>query len=80
MRFFRQQHLAIGLAFASGMGALLEAQNAAAPQAVVTIDAVTDSQHLREGIHIKAGAATLRFTALRDDIIRVRISPGETLP
>ena len=80
MRFFRQPHLAVALAFASGMGSLLAAQNTAAPQAVVTIDAVTDSQPLREGIHIKAGAATLRITALRDDIIRVRISPGELLP
>ena len=45
-----------------------------------TLEAVTSSQPLRDGIEIQASAATLRITALRDDIIRVRISPNSTLP
>ncbi len=45
-------------------------------QPTTTIDAVTGSQPLRDGIEIQAGSAVLRITALRDDIIRVRISPG----
>ena len=49
---------------------------AAASQSGATLDAVTSSQPLRDGIEIQAGSATLRITALRDDIIRVRIAPG----
>ncbi len=46
----------------------------------VTIEAVTASQSRRDGVDIQAGAATLRITALRDDLLRVRIAPGSTLP
>ena len=45
-------------------------------QPATTIDAVTGSHPLRDGVEIQAGSAILRITALRDDIIRVRISPG----
>ena len=44
------------------------------------LEAVTGSQPLQNGIQIQAGPAQLRITALRDDIIRVRIAPGATLP
>ncbi len=56
------------------------AQTAAAPQPMITLDTVTNSQPLRDGIQIQSGPATLRITALRDDIIRVRIAPSDTLP
>src|SRR5260370_28114695 len=42
----------------------------------ITVGAITSSQALRDGIEIQAGSAMLRITALRDDIVRVRISPG----
>ena len=46
----------------------------------VALESVSGSQPLRDGIAIQAGPATLRITALRDDILRVRIAPGSTLP
>jgi alpha-glucosidase len=46
----------------------------AAPE--TTVGAVTGSQSLRDGVEVQAGSVTLRITALRDDIIRVRVSPG----
>ncbi len=52
---------------------------AAASQPSTTIEAVTSSNPLRDGIEVQAGSATVRITALRDDIVRVRIAPG-TLP
>src|SRR5438477_12316042 len=51
---------------------------AAAPPAVI-LDAVTNSKPLPDGIELQVGAAILRITALRDDIIRVRIAP-DALP
>ncbi len=57
------------------------AQNpSSAPQPRVALESVTSAQPLRDGIVIKAGQATLHITALRDDILRVRIAPGNTLP
>ncbi len=56
------------------------AQTAVASQPATTLEAVTSFHPLRDGIELQAGAATLRITALRDDIIRVRISPDSTLP
>lgn len=51
-----------------------------APPARVVLESVSGSHPLRDGIVIQAGPATLRITALRDDILRVRIAPGATLP
>ena len=45
-----------------------------------SLEAVTGSQPLRDGIEVQAGSASLRITALRDDIIRVRIAPGKNFP
>ncbi len=61
--------------------AFAPAQTAAVSQpATITLEAVTSSHPLRDGVELQSGAATLRITALRDDIIRVRISPDSTLP
>ena len=49
-------------------------------QSATTIDAVTGSQPQRDGIEIQAGPAILRITALRDDIIRLRIAADGKLP
>jgi alpha-glucosidase len=46
----------------------------------VSLDSVTAFDPLHDGIQIQAGPATMRITALRDDIIRVRVSPDSTLP
>ncbi|MGC2447402.1 MAG: TIM-barrel domain-containing protein, partial [Candidatus Sulfotelmatobacter sp.] len=55
-------------------------QITAASQPTVLIDAVSASEVLQDGIQIQAGPTALRINALRDDIIRVRISPTGTLP
>ena len=57
-----------------------QAQTGMALHQAVTLEEVTSSQTLRDGIDLKAGALTVRITALRNDIIRVRISPDSTLP
>ncbi len=51
-----------------------------ASQPLVALESATGSQPLRDGIAIQAGPATLRITALRNDILRVRIAPGSALP
>ncbi len=55
-------------------------QTTAASQPNASLDAVTRSQPRRDGIEVQAGAASLRITALRDDIIRVRITSGKHFP
>jgi len=49
-------------------------------QPTVWVDSVSSSEALRDGILIKAGTATLRITAVRDDIVRVRIAAATDLP
>ncbi|HEY4047359.1 MAG TPA: TIM-barrel domain-containing protein [Acidobacteriaceae bacterium] len=46
----------------------------------IVLEALSNSQPLREGLQIQAGPAQLRITALRDDILRVRIAAESTLP
>ena len=62
----------VGFAIATGSAL---AQTAAASQPSTTIEAVTSSNPLRDGIEVQAGSATVHITALRDDIVRVRIAP-----
>jgi alpha-glucosidase len=52
----------------------------APPSPMITLDTVSGSQALRDGIQLQSGPATLRITALRDDIIRIRVAPGSELP
>jgi alpha-glucosidase len=52
------------------------AQSSTAGLPRVALEAVTDAQPLHNGIQIQAGPAQLRITALRDDILRIRISSG----
>jgi len=58
----------------------VSAQNATGPQPAVGLETVTASEPLRDGIQIQAGSAVLRITALRNDILRVRVSPNSVLP
>src|SRR3984957_1785968 len=73
----RFQILLFGLAIAATTPPL--AQTTVSSQPAVALEAVTSSNPLRDGIELQAGSATVRITALRDDIVRVRIAPG-TLP
>ena len=57
----------------------LYGQAAASPSPALIVDTVTNSKPLPEGIEVQAGPAIMRITALRDDIIRVRIAP-DALP
>src|SRR5258708_18428348 len=57
-----------------------QAQTASASHPRIALETVTGSQPLRDGIEIQAGTASLRITALRDDILRVRVAPGGALP
>jgi alpha-glucosidase len=56
------------------------AQTGSGSQFGATLAAVTSSQSLHDGLELRAGSATLRITALRDDIVRVRISGDGSLP
>src|ERR1035437_7820810 len=56
------------------------AQTAVASPHGTTLEAVTSSHPLPDGIELQASSAILRITALRDDIVRVRISADSALP
>jgi alpha-glucosidase len=48
--------------------------------AFVRLDRVTASRALPNGIEIRSGAAIMQITALRDDVLRVRVGPSGQLP
>src|SRR5580692_265431 len=48
--------------------------------AFVRLDRVTASRPLNNGIEIRSGAAIMQITALRDDVVRVRVGPLGQLP
>jgi alpha-glucosidase len=80
MPVFRPRLLVVLLEITVAAMSSAPAQTAAASQPSTTLDSVTGAQALRDGVELRAGSATLRVTALRDDIIRVRISAESTLP
>ena len=45
-----------------------------------TLEGVSSFEPLPNGVELRAGSALVRITALRDDIVRVRIAPDGTLP
>jgi alpha-glucosidase len=61
------------------LAAVSVAQNASGPQAAVTLDVVSSVEALRDGVQIQSGPAVLRITALRSDILRLRVSSTSTL-
>ncbi len=77
--FFSYQPLAILVVILTVALSSSVAQESA-PPGEVEVKAVTSSQPLHDGIQIEAGSATMRITALRDDIIRVRVASDSTLP
>ena len=58
----------------------LEAQAAARSETFVRLDHVTAAEGMAHGITIHSGAAILVVTALRDDVVRVRIGATGQLP
>ena len=44
------------------------------------LDRVTASKPLENGIELHSGPAVMTITALRDDVLRVRVGPEGTLP
>ncbi len=46
----------------------------------VRLDRVTASRPTLNGIEIRAGSAVMQITALRDDVVRVRVGPNGQLP
>jgi alpha-glucosidase len=58
----------------------LPAQAMPAAQGGTALESVTASEALPNGMDVHAGPALLRITALRDDILRVRISSDGRLP
>lgn len=46
----------------------------------VRLDRVTASRALSNGIELRSGSAILQITALRDDLLRVRVGPDGDLP
>lgn len=79
MTSFRQRPVSF-LVFVLCAFQLTLAQVPAALQPPVALESVTSSQAEHDGLQIRSGAASLHISALRDDIIRVRISPSESLP
>jgi alpha-glucosidase len=80
MTFSHQRLLVLFLGLAAVGAGSATAQSAVPSPPVITLDAVTSSTSLHDGIEIQAGPASLRITALRDDIVRVRISPSHSFP
>lgn len=46
----------------------------------VRLERVSSSHALTDGIEIRSGAAIMQITALRDDVVRVRVGPAGQLP
>src|ERR1700722_11743016 len=46
----------------------------------VRLDRITASRALSNGIEIRSGTAIMQITALRDDLLRVRVGPAGQLP
>jgi len=74
--FCKRLVFCFGVAIALGS---TQAQTAGSQPSIV-LEAVTGTRPQRDGIEIQAGSARLRIIALRDDILRVRVAPGDTLP
>ena len=64
---------------------LLQSAPAARGQTVaatnpVSLDRVTSAKALPNGMEIRDGSARIQITALRDDVLRIRVSRTQTLP
>ncbi len=51
-----------------------------AGSSITVLDRITASEPLPSGVRLRSGKAIVEITALRDDVIRVRVGPEGTLP
>ena len=65
--------------FSAAIHITVTAQNQPKP-AFVRLDRVTASHPTANGIEIRSGSALMQITALRDDLVRVRVGPSGQLP
>ncbi|HMD21671.1 MAG TPA: glycoside hydrolase family 31 protein [Alloacidobacterium sp.] len=65
---------------AVAVGGSAAAQAGSGQNARAVLNSVSDAKALDDGLQVQAGAGQIRITALRDDLLRVRVSPGATLP
>ena len=72
-------YLALSLLLVQASGAAI-AQPQTTASGVVILGGVTATHPLANGIELASGTAVMRITALRDDVIRVRIAPRGQLP
>jgi alpha-glucosidase len=77
VRFWFVVPVFLFLAATSQANASAEAQQ---KPGFVRLDRVTASRAISNGIEIRSGAAVMTITALRDDVLRVRVGPAGQLP
>ena len=53
---------------------------AEATRTALRLERVTAAKALENGVEFHSGPAVMQITALRDDVIRVRVGPAGTLP
>ncbi|WP_263358377.1 glycoside hydrolase family 31 protein [Acidicapsa ligni] len=82
MNRFGIPSLVLAMGLATGVPSVLWAQDGgSAPVPVhVSLDRVTETKPLPNGIEIHSGQAILQVTALRDDLLRVRVGAARALP
>ncbi len=56
------------------------AKSKTAPNTPVVLNEFTASTRLRDGIEVRSGRATIKITALRDDVLRIRIASTGEMP
>ena len=79
-RVRQQVFVVLGILF---LAATIQANSTAeTPQksGFVRLDRVTASRATANGIEIHSGPAVLQITALRDDVLRVRVGPAGQFP
>ncbi|HEV3150371.1 MAG TPA: alpha-glucosidase, partial [Acidobacteriaceae bacterium] len=59
---------------------LAHAATREAARPILALDRVTASKALDNGMELHNGSAVMQITALRDDVLRVRVGPEGALP
>jgi len=79
-RVVRPLFVVFGVLFLAATTKANSATDAPQKNGFVRLDRVTASRALPNGIEIRSGAAIMQITALRDDVLRVRVGPAGQLP
>ena len=69
-----------GFLFLAATSQAISAAESQQKPGFVRLDRVTASRPNANGIEIRLGSAIMQITALRDDIVRVRVNPSGQLP